>query len=80
MVPHKKKYKGWAEMRNLTNYDIRLTLFEKGIKQNKIADFLGVNEYTLSRWLRKELPKEKRDTILDAIHKLTAERNWNELS
>jgi len=40
---------------------------EKGIKQWEIAEVLGVSEFTLSRWLRKETPSSKRQRILDVI-------------
>lgn len=43
---------------------------ENNVCQWQIAEELKVSEYTLIRWLRHELPKEKVDAILKAIKKL----------
>ena len=46
------------------------------IKKNRlfqweVAQELHVNEFTLSRWLRGTLSKEREETILKAIKRLT---------
>lgn len=57
-------------MRNLL---IRAAALERGIRLWEVAEFLGVSEATLSRWLRRQLPPEEEAKILDAI-KVIAER------
>lgn len=47
---------------------------ESGFTHWQIADALGVNENTLSRWLRHELEPEKAAAIKAAIEKCKAAR------
>lgn len=39
----------------------------------KIARKLNVSEMTVTRWLREELPEDKRARIMDAIEQLKQE-------
>lgn len=39
-----------------------------------IADKLSVSENTLFRWLRHDLPEEKQQKIIKAIHEIVLER------
>lgn len=41
----------------------------------KIAYALGISEPTIFRWLRTELPEEKKRAMLEAIDKLSKEEN-----
>ena len=52
-----------------SNSDIRNLLKTKNIKHWKLADLLGVSETTLVRKLRKELPKEEKEKIINIIEK-----------
>jgi len=54
----------------MNNHEIRGKMKEKGIKQWEIADVLGISEFTLSRWLRKEILDSKRQRILEAIESI----------
>jgi DNA-binding transcriptional regulator YiaG len=54
------------------NQDIREIMERKRIKQYEVAEQLGVCEFTLSKWMCKDLTPEKRTKILDAINQ-TAE-------
>lgn len=49
------------------NLEIRKALQEKNLKQWQLADLVGINEYTLTKWLRKELAPEKKEMLLNAI-------------
>lgn len=62
-------------MRNcsLANADIRKAARVADVPQWKIAHALGVTEVTFVRWLRLELPEEKRKRILAAIESLSQE-------
>lgn len=50
------------------NRDIRIALQSKGMKQWELADMLGISEFTLTRWLRKELTEDKKELLLKAIN------------
>lgn len=50
------------------NQEIREALQNKGMKQWELADMLGISEFTLTRWLRKELTEDKKELLLKAIN------------
>lgn len=50
------------------NQEVREALQNKGMKQWELADLLGVSEFTLTRWLRKELTEDKKKQLLKAIN------------
>lgn len=51
----------------MKNLDIREALKNANMRQWVLADELGIDETTLSRWLRHELPKDKKDRIMKII-------------
>ncbi len=55
------------------NIEIRNAIFTNNIKKWKIAEKLGVTDSTFSKMLRKELTKEKKNTILNIIKDLQKE-------
>lgn len=59
---------------NETNKEIRAALSASGIKQWQLADRIGIPETSLCKLLRYELPKEKKEEILDIIGDMIAER------
>ena len=52
------------------NEAIKQAAKDNGIKLWEIADALKVSEFTFTRWLRHELPADKRQKVLDAIESL----------
>ncbi|MFR4413363.1 MAG: hypothetical protein ACLT4K_05250 [Catenibacterium sp.] len=50
------------------NQEVREALQNKGMKQWELADMLGISEFTLTRWLRKELTDDKKELLLKAIN------------
>ena len=52
---------------NMYNLDIRQEIEKKRIKYFELAKVLGVDPCTLSRWLQRDLSKEKKAKILQAI-------------
>ena len=50
------------------NQEIREALQNKGMKHWELADMLGISEFTLTRWLRKELTEDKKELLLKAIN------------
>lgn len=59
------KLKGMNDMRNK---EIRNEMKQKGITQWKLGELLGVSENTVNRKLRKELPEEEKQKILEVIN------------
>lgn len=63
--------KGGKKMNIITskaNQEVREALHNKGMKQWELADMLGISEFTLTRWLRKELTEDKKELLLKAIN------------
>lgn len=58
------------ECLGMKNIDIRLAITNKRLKNYEVAAACGVSEFTFSRWLREELPQEKKKRILDVIESL----------
>lgn len=54
------------------NDAIRQKIRASRIRQYEVAAKIGVSEYTLIRWLRRELTQEQTDKILRAIDELKA--------
>ncbi len=54
----------------MNNVEIRRKIFEKDIKKYQVAEKLGINWSTLSRWLQTEMPPEKKAKVLKAIAEL----------
>jgi len=58
----------------MANQEIRQKMRKVDIRQWEVADGLGVSEFTLTRWLRKELPDERKAAVLSTIHQLAAKK------
>lgn len=51
----------------MKNVEIKIALKQRNMKQWELAELIGVTEWTFSKWMRKELPQEKKDEILGVI-------------
>lgn len=58
----------------MSNTELKQEMRAAGVWQWQIADELGVCEMTLIRWLRHELPEEKKAHIRSIIAKLKEEQ------
>lgn len=58
----------------MANIEIRNALKKKRMFNYELAELLGVTEWTLSRKLRKELPPDEKQKILDIIEKVGDKR------
>lgn len=58
----------------MSNLDIRSEAKKKGVFLYEIAYRLGISEPTMVRWLRYELPADKKSKILQIISELSAEK------
>ena len=56
---------------NDVNVLIKNSLKKHGKYQYWLADILGITEWTLCRWMRKELPIERQREIVDLIEENT---------
>jgi hypothetical protein len=56
------------------NMDIRAEAMRKDIRLWQVADAYGMNDGNFSRLLRKELPDEKKQKILEIIDRLYTEK------
>ena len=54
----------------MPNIEIRQQLLLNGIKNYQLADAVGVNQSTLSVWLRTELSDERKERVEKALDKL----------
>ena len=59
------------------NQDIRDYAAQKGVYFWEIAMQLGVSEPTMTRWMRVELPEDKRREIVQIIEKIAGSRPRN---
>lgn len=53
----------------MNNMEIRTELLRVGMKQYELAELLGIADSALSRKLRKELPDEEKQRILEIIRR-----------
>ena len=51
----------------MKNLKIRNALIQNNMKQWQLADYLGISEYTLCKRLRKELPEQEQERIIEVI-------------
>ena len=51
----------------LNNMDIREQIAKKRLRFYEVAQVMGVHPATLTRWLRYELPPERKAEIMKAI-------------
>lgn len=54
---------------------IKQILKEKRIYQWEVAKALGITEFTLTRWLRDDLPADRAEQIMQVIDTLLLNRN-----
>ena len=50
------------------NIPIREAMKAKGYTQWQTAELLGISEFTLSRWMRHELPEQRQMEIVELIN------------
>lgn len=56
----------------MANTEIRNAILKHRIRHYEVASQMNISESTFSRWLRKELPLEKKQEVLKAINDLIA--------
>ncbi len=63
--------RGGGIMRNL---ELRAEMKAGQVKQWEVAEYMGISEFTLSRWLRKELTVEGKAQIKQAIDQIVEQK------
>jgi thioredoxin-related protein len=63
----------FCEVRLLKNVEVRTAARSAGVKLWKIAEALGIADCSFSRRLRKELPSEEKNRIMQFIDELSKE-------
>ncbi|MDU0403481.1 hypothetical protein KF7HA_01841 [Lactococcus lactis] len=58
----------------MSNLEIRKKTLSNAIKNYQLADAIGINQSTLSVWLRTELNKERRARVEKALDQLISNR------
>ena len=58
----------------MNNKEIRNAAGGYGLKLWQVAEAIGMNESAFSRKLRRELPQEEKQTILEIIDRLSKEK------
>lgn len=56
------------------NQDIRTLAKRHGVRFYEIGAAIGVSEATITRWLRFELPADKKEQLLQAIADIAGQR------
>ena len=59
----------------MENMEIRMTMLKNNIKFCQVANIIGINPDTFSRWMRDELTDERREKVEKAIEKLKGARS-----
>ena len=54
----------------MKNSRVRVAAMETGVKLWQVAERLGINDGNLSRKLRRELPEEEQEKLLEIIREL----------
>lgn len=54
----------------MNNVEVRRAIFESGFMKYQIAEKIGINCYTFSKWLQTEMSDERKQRMLKAIKEL----------
>lgn len=63
----------------MENICIRKALKQTGVNHWEIAEALGISEATMCRWLRRELPADKREHMLKTIERIAEYKREQEV-
>jgi len=57
----------------LNNLDVRKTIRDNRLRNWEVAEKIGINDATFSRWLRIPLNDDRKQRVISAIKELTKE-------
>lgn len=58
----------------MRNKDLREEFRIANVRQWEVAEAMGISEMTFVKWLRRELPDEKKSLVREAIRKVVDSR------
>lgn len=58
----------------MENKDLRSEFRIANVKQWEVAEEIGISEMTFVKWLRRELPEDKKKLVREAISKIANSR------
>ena len=58
----------------MLNKDLRYEFRIANVRQWEVAEAIGISEMTFVKWLRRELPEEKKKLVREAIRKVIDNR------
>ena len=58
----------------MENMEIRMTMLKNNMKFWQVANVIGINPATLSRWMREKLEGDRLEQVEKAIEKLKSEQ------
>ena len=61
----------------LSNNDLREMAKAKNVRFWEIAEKMKISDPTMTRLLRKELPKEEKEKMILIINQIEKERSWS---
>lgn len=53
--------------KNEKNHEVRQAIKNSGLRYYEVAELIGCHPTTLSSWLARNMPREKKEAILDAL-------------
>lgn len=56
------------------NIDLRAAMLVADVRHYEVAEKIGIADESFSRWMRHEMPPEKKKQILEIIDQIIAER------
>ena len=56
------------------NKDLRYEFRIANVRQWEVAEAIGISEMTFVKWLRRELPEEKKKLVREALRKVIDDR------
>ena len=62
----------------MENVEIRMTMLKNNIKFWQVANVIGVNPDTFSRWMRYELTGERLERVQKALDELRVDKEAGE--
>lgn len=62
----------------MKNKELRMEMFKNNLKVWQVANSVGIDPATLSRWMREELEGDRLARVEKAVEKLKAEKKAGE--
>ena len=57
-------------IKNMYNLDVRMSIKKNRLCHYEVAKEIGISEFTFCKWLREELPEDKKNLVLSAIERI----------